>query len=82
MTIRLSQDLEKLLDQAVASGRFASREEAVAYAVHLLAGERRAPASTREERLSAIEDMRSVASRNALGPDLTIRQLIDEGRKH
>ena len=82
MTIRLSEDLERLLDRTVASGRFASREEAVAHAVRLLGEEGRPSRSSREERVAAIADMREIASRNTLGPELTVRELIDEGRRY
>lgn len=82
MTIRLTEDLEKLLDAVVSSGRFRSREEAVAHAVRLLGEDGRRSRHTREQRLAAIADMREIASRNMLGPDLTVRQLIDEGRRY
>ena len=82
MTIRLSADLERLLDESVASGRFADRDEAVAYAVRLLEQERSGSRTSRDQRLEAVRRMREIASRNTLGPNLTIRQLIDEGRQY
>lgn len=82
LTIELTPDLEQVLDRGVASGRFATREEAVAYALRLLEREKGVIETSPETRRNAIERMREIASRNALGPDLTIRQLIDEGRRH
>ena len=57
--------------------QLASREEAVLYALRLLGRE-----TARERRARAVEDMREIARRNTLGPGLTIRELIDEGRKY
>jgi Arc/MetJ-type ribon-helix-helix transcriptional regulator len=82
LTIELGPDLEKVLDERVASGQFASRDEAVAYAVRLLGRENGCAQTTREQRLKAVRKMREIASRNTLGPDLMIRQLIAEGRKY
>ena len=40
------------------------------------------PAASRQERLAATRRMRVNRAKYRLGPDLTIRQLLEEGRRH
>lgn len=80
MTINISPEFERLVDTKVASGESASREAAVEHALRLLGKE--GGSSTREERLAAISRIRQRRKGITLGPELTIRQLIDEGRRY
>jgi Arc/MetJ-type ribon-helix-helix transcriptional regulator len=82
MSIEVSPELEKLVDEKVASGELESREAVVSHALRLLYRESAGPKSTRAERLAAIERIRERRKGITLGPDLTIRQLIDEGRRY
>jgi Arc/MetJ-type ribon-helix-helix transcriptional regulator len=67
MTIHLPNDLESSLRATVQSGRFASVDEAMAEAVHLLLSE-----------LDQIERPKLSDSENDLGPDLVLGCMRDD----
>ena len=82
MSIEVSPELEKLVDEKVASGEFANREAVLSHALRLLESERGSDRSSREERLAAMERIRQRRKGVTLGAGLTIRRLIDEGRRY
>lgn len=82
MTIELSPELTAILDENVKQGRFASREQALSQAIRLLGTPPAVDAKTIAARKAAFDEVRHIRRKVKLGPDLTVRQLIEEGRRY
>lgn len=80
MTIDLPPQVERVIQDAVLSGRYHSVEDVVAEAVTLWQTQN-AAASIREQRSEAIERLKTFGRRHGLSLDgTTIRELRDEAR--
>ena len=86
MTITLSSDLEKLATEKVARGEFESVEAVVAEALRQFGVKCKAddgpPARTRANTRAAIQRIRRLRKGVTLGPGVTIKQLVEEGRRY
>ena len=81
MTVELSAEMTALLDEHVKTGRFASREQALSQAIRLLGGAPVVDEETIASRKAAFEEVRAIRKQIKLGPDLTVRDLIEDGRR-
>lgn len=86
MTITLSPELERLVNQRIANGEFENVEDVLAAALQRL-GTSPGPepdhsASERTNVREAIKRIRQLRKGVTLGPGVTIRQLIEEGRRY
>ncbi len=77
MTIQLKPEQERILHDALRRGRFESLEEALDQAIRSIADFADSPPRTPQEAATHIRELRKG---NILPAELTIRDLIDEGR--
>ncbi len=89
MMLELPKDVEEWIRGEVDRGHFASTGEVIIEAVRHLARERRwedgaqpAPVEPGPEVRKVIEELKEFARGNSLGEGLTIRDMIEEGRKY
>jgi putative addiction module CopG family antidote len=84
MEVSLPADLVRFIQEGVKSGSYASPSEVVREGLRLLQGAAsRVPRPSGFDRIratQAVEELRRLAAEQTLGEDLTIRDLIDEGR--
>lgn len=87
MTVELDHETERLVRHQVQAGHATSAEELVNLAIRAyVCGQENAAVqedaeSRRERRLAAANRIRELRQNLALGPGLTIRDLIEEGRR-
>ncbi len=83
MVLHLDSRAERLIEEQLHTGRFHSPEEVVARALEALASGESAHHNAPDQVL-AVQDMMNFADKHglSLGNDLTIRDLINEGRKY
>jgi antitoxin ParD1/3/4 len=86
--ISLSPELARFVREKVKSGLYSSVSEVVREAIRRLAAEDARhggsvaePGFDQKSVRAAIEGLRGLSSRQKLGKELTVRKLIDEGRK-
>ncbi len=91
MNVSFSPKHQDLLSEKVTSGEFANADAVLAKALDDMAvgengGPRRSwlgvPAQSDADLSAAVDRMRSSCEANRLGDDLTLRDLIEAGRKH
>lgn len=85
MNISLPADLVRFIRERVESGRYSSASEVIRDGLRLLQGAgngtQREEGFDRARIAAALEGLRKISARQALGDDLTTRDLIDEGRR-
>ena len=85
MDVSLPADLVRFIQEGVRSGSYSSPSEVVRAGLRLLqqigSGTRRSQDFDRARVAQAIEGLRKLALEQTLGDDITIRDLIDEGRR-
>lgn len=85
MNISLPADLMRFIDREIASGRYSSVSEVIGDGLRLLQvspkdSSREVEVPDRARVAAAIEGLREISAKQALGENLTTRALIDEGR--
>lgn len=81
MTVELSAELEDVLERNVSSGRFRSREEALAHAIRQLDVSITGAETPKGGRAAAVERVIEERKRMRWDPGVTIRDLIEDGRR-
>ena len=81
MTIELSPELERAIQEAVTSGHYPSAEDVLAEAMALWQAHQKEEALASAERRNAIERLKAFGKSRGLSlGGMTIRQLRDESR--
>jgi Arc/MetJ-type ribon-helix-helix transcriptional regulator len=81
MTIHLPPQVERIVEDAVLSGRYHSAEDVVTEAVALWQTQRGGAITASEQRREAIERLKTFGRRHGLSlGGMTIRELRDEAR--
>ena len=81
MTVRLSPRIERIVKDAVLSGKYRSAEEVLAEAITVWQARQTAAEPTEDERQAAIERLKSFGKTHQLSlGGMTLKQLRDEAR--
>jgi Arc/MetJ-type ribon-helix-helix transcriptional regulator len=83
MQVDLTPAQERIVAEAIRSGQYHDAKEVIDDALHVLKVERLAPKAEGSERQQAIERLRRFGKHHglSLGPELTVKDLINEGRR-
>jgi Arc/MetJ-type ribon-helix-helix transcriptional regulator len=83
MVVHLDSRAERLIEEQISTGRFHSPEDVVTRALETLASTESVHQNTPEQ-IQAVRDMMDFVSKHRikLGDDLTIQDLVTEGRKY
>ena len=83
MDVSLTTEQEKVVNEALRSGRYRDATEVLDDALHGLETRLCPERVTDVDRQQAIERLRTFGQRHglSLGRDLTVKELIDEGRR-
>jgi len=81
VTVRLSPRIERIVKDAVLSGKYRSAEEVLAEAITVWQARQTAAEPTEDERQAAIERLKSFGKTHQLSlGGMTLKQLRDEAR--
>jgi len=83
MEVQLTPNQERLIAEALRSGRYRDATEVLDDALQVLKAERLTETAPDSERLGAIERLRRFGRTHglSLGKELTVKDLINEGRR-
>ncbi len=79
MAIQLSPETERLVEQEIASGRFRSVDEIIHVGIHAKEDD---DSDRSRRRREAIEHLRQYIDSPISLNEITVKELIEEGRKH
>ena len=83
MQLEITPQQESIIAEALSSGRYQDATHVIDDALHVLKAERLDMKSAGVDTLQAIDRLRQFGARHglSLGPGLTVKDLIDEGRR-